>query len=137
MPRGAEVVFTPLTGYDLLDYLGNVSSLVVVDTVVSGKAAPGTVFVLREEDFRSPHGCSPHYLGLLEPLALARRLGLPVADHVIFVAVEAADCTTVGGEMDPAVLAAVPVVVDLVAEILRTRSSSLSFSGGPPSQTSS
>jgi hypothetical protein len=46
-------------------------------------------------------------------------LGLPVAEEVVFLAVEAADCSTVGGTMHPAVRAAVSSIVRLVHNLLR------------------
>ena len=116
----ADVVFSFETGFDLLDYVLNVSSLLVVDTVITGGADPGTVYVLREEDLQTVPGNSPHYVGLLETLRLARKLRLPVAENVVVIAVEGADCFTVGGSMHPAVEAAIPQVVALARDLMAT-----------------
>jgi hydrogenase maturation protease len=103
-----EVVETALTGMYLLEAVVGASRLIVVDSVVTGSAEPGTVDVLGEEDFAgAPAGGSPHYIGLFEALDLARGLGLDVPDEVVIVAVEAGDYFTVGGEMTAAVGAAV------------------------------
>jgi hypothetical protein len=48
---------------------------------------------------------------------LAKELLLNVPEEVIILAVEAADCLTIGGKMHDAVKCAVGLVVDLVAEI--------------------
>jgi hydrogenase maturation protease len=119
LPPGTEVVQNDLTGFGLLDDLLEVPHLVVVDTVRTGAAPPGTVHLIREEDLRSAPGPSLHYVGLLEMLHLARRLGLPAPQEVAILAVEASDCTTIGGEMHPALREAVPLVVELVVGILR------------------
>jgi len=116
-PASLDVVETPVSGFALIDYLPNVSCLLVVDTVQTGKAAPGTIHLVREGDIKSVSGCSPHYVGLFETLELARKLLPSVPQEVIILAVEAADCTTLGGAMHPAVQAAVPVALDLVREI--------------------
>jgi hydrogenase maturation protease len=114
-----EVVETALTGMYLLEAVVGASRLIVVDSVVTGSAEPGTVEVLGEEDFAgAPAGGSPHYIGLFEALDLARGLGLDVPDEVVIVAVEAGDYFTVGGGMTAAVGAAVPVVVDRVLALL-------------------
>jgi len=119
-----EVVETALTGMYLLEAVVGASRLIVVDSVVTGSAEPGTVDVLGEEDFAgAPAGGSPHYIGLFEALDLARGLGLDVPDEVVIVAVEAGDYFTVGGEMTAAVGAAVPVVVDRVLALLAGESS--------------
>lgn len=114
LPRvgAVEVVETALTGMYLLEAVVGASRLIVVDTVASGANDPGTVLELTESDLAGPRGGSPHYIGLLETLDLARGLGLEVPSDVVIVAVEAGDSMTVGGEMTRSVLAAVPVVVE-------------------------
>lgn len=119
-PPNVEVIATPEAGFHLLDYVLDVHRLVVVDTVVTGTASPGTIHEFHEGDLEALPGGSPHYVGLHETLALARCLHLPVAEEVIFLAVEASDCLTVGGAMHPTVRGAVPSVVRRVRELLRT-----------------
>lgn len=121
LPRAGpiEVVETALTGMYLLEAVVGASRLIVVDTVVTGTNEPGTVLELKECDLDGPRGGSPHYIGLLETLDLARALGLDVPDDVVIVAVEAGDYTTVGGEMTPPVGAAVPVVVDRTMALIQ------------------
>lgn len=106
-----EVVETALTGLYLLEAVVGASRLIVVDTIATGATEPGTVLELQESDLAGPRGGSPHYIGLLEALDLARALGLEVPADVVVVAVEAGDSMTVGGEMTRPVWAAVPVVV--------------------------
>lgn len=113
-----EVVETALTGMYLLEAVVGASHLIVVDTVVTGSAEPGTVAVLEESDFAGVPGGSPHYVGLFEALELARGLGLDVPAGVMIVAVEAGDYLTVGGGMTAPVGAAVPIVVDRVLALL-------------------
>lgn len=107
-----EVVETALTGMYLLDAVVGARRLVVIDTIVTGNDPPGTVRVLDESDFSGPRGASPHYVGLLEALDLARSLGLGAPEEVAIVAVEAGDYLTIGGEMTEPVAAAVPTVVE-------------------------
>jgi len=114
----AEVVCASEAGFDLLDYILNVSSLAVVDTILTGTADPGTVYVLGDEDLRVTSGSSPHYTGLMEVLQLGERLALPIPEKVVIIAVEAADCLTVGGAMHPAVRDAVPRVVNLIRRLV-------------------
>jgi hydrogenase maturation protease len=117
-PPHVEVIGTPEAGFHLLDYVLNVHRLIVVDTVVTGTASPGTIHEFHENELETVPGGSPHYVGLYETLTLARCLGLPVAEEVIFLSVEAADCSTVGGAMHPAVRAAVPSVARIVRDLL-------------------
>jgi len=118
-PPGVEVVYTSESGFHLLDYVQNVTHLIVVNTLETGRADPGALYILREGDVQSAPGGSPHFIGLFETLALGRKLGLSVPDHVTILAVEPADCLTVGGPIHPAVEAAIPRVVRLVREIVQ------------------
>ena len=117
-----ETVWTTETGFDLLDRLEGASRLIVVDTIMTGQASPGTVHVFKEGDIRPVPGGSPHFIGLFEVLEAARQLGLRVPRTVTILAVEAADCSTVGGAMHPDVLAAVPAVADRIGRFLETGS---------------
>jgi len=51
-------------------------------------------------------------------LAVGRKLDLDVPRETIVIAVEASDCTTVGGPIHPDVQAAIPAVVELVGRFL-------------------
>ena len=113
-PANVEVLSTPETGFQLLDYALNVGRLIVVDTVVTGSAPPGTIYEIRDVDLKSLTGVSPHYVGLFEVLAVSRHVGLPAAEEVIILAVEAEDCFCIGKDMHPAVLAAVPGLIKMV-----------------------
>ena len=117
LPGTAEVVFTSAMGFDLMDDVLGAPRLLVVDTIETGTRPPGTVHLLREEDVRPVPGGSPHYIGLFETLKLGRKLQLDVPKDVIIIAVEPADCLTVGGAMTPAVQEAVPSVVNLVQRL--------------------
>jgi hydrogenase maturation protease len=112
-----DVVFTTDSGFHLIDYLAEIELLVVVDSIQTGNVPPGTLYVVRSSDMRSVYGPSPHYVGLLETLQLAKELLLNVPKDVIILAVEAADCLTLGGKMNDGVKSAVGLVADLVAEI--------------------
>lgn len=110
-----EVVESRESGLRLLDYLGT-PHLIVVDAVSTGCEPPGTVYVLDPDQLSCAHGASPHYAGLHEALILGRALGMAVAGQATILAVETADCRTVGGPMTPAVEQAVSRVVELICQ---------------------
>jgi hydrogenase maturation protease len=112
-----EVVFSTDSGFHLLDNLLETDLIVVIDCIQTTTVPPGTLYILRSSDMKSSFGPSPHYVGLLETLQLAKELLLNVPKDVIILAVEAADCLTLGGKMHDAVKSAVGLAADLVAEI--------------------
>ena len=112
------VVASSQAGFHLLDELLGVSRLVVVDSIQTGAAKPGTVYVLDEHAKRPVHSVSSHSLGIFEVLAVARTVGLPVPEECVILAVEASDCTTVGGSMHRDVEAAIPVLLEWIGQFL-------------------
>jgi hydrogenase maturation protease len=108
-------------GFGLLDDLLGAARLLVVDTIITGSAGPGTIHVFTTDDVDPAPGGSPHFLGLFEVLEVARRLRLAVPEEAAIIAVEAADCTTVGGAIHPNLLSVIPEVVELAGRILGIR----------------
>ncbi|MGQ0719994.1 MAG: hydrogenase maturation protease [Candidatus Eiseniibacteriota bacterium] len=113
-----DVVVTSEAGFRLMDHLLGVQRVVVVDTVRTGRTEPGTLHVVAAEDVDHVRGASPHAVGLFETLEAARAMRLPVATEVVIVAVEAADCETIGGPMTSAVDGAVDVAVRRIVEMV-------------------
>jgi hydrogenase maturation protease len=114
-----ELVETSLTGMYLLEAIVGASRLIVIDSVVTGSAEPGTVLELGERDLVGPRGSSPHYIGILETLDLARALGLDPPAEVVIIGVEAGDYWTVGGKMTEAVATALPAVVERAMSLVQ------------------
>ena len=114
----AEVLCSSQSGFHVLDQLLGVSRLLVVDCIQTGAARPGTVYVLDEHSVRPMPGGSSHSLGIFDVLAAARALGLPAPEECLILAVEAADCTTVGGSMHPDVEAAIPDLLERIGQFL-------------------
>ena len=116
--KQVDVVASSQAGFHVMDEMLGVSRLLVVDSIRTGAAKPGTVYVLDEHAIGPVPGVSSHSLGIFEVLAVARRLGLPAPAECVILAVEAADCTTVGGSMNPDVAAAIPVVLEWIGQFL-------------------
>lgn len=72
-----DVMVSSEAGFNLIDHLLGASRLLVVDTIVTGVAKPGTLHVFEEAIFRPTPRASPHRAGLFEVLAAAQALGLP------------------------------------------------------------
>ena len=118
-PGVIEVVQSSSAGYDLMDHLLGARRLLVVDTIVTGRARPGAISVFTADRVQpAAPGGSPHFLGLFEVLAVGRKLHLDVPREIIVIAVEASDCITVGGPIHPDVQSAIPEVVELVGRFL-------------------
>jgi hydrogenase maturation protease len=113
-----DILHSSESGFQLLDHVLGVHQLVVVDTVHSGNAPPGTIYQFRECELALVPGGSPHYVGLCEALALGRKLRLPVVKEVIILAVEAVECMTMGAEMSSSVRSTIPRLVSMVRQMM-------------------
>jgi hydrogenase maturation protease len=114
----AHVVESSEGGLALLDEVLGFEQLVVVDTVLTGSAPPGTVHVVWDDALAAVPGGAPHAVGIFEALALGRALGLAVPTRVSVVAVEAADLVGIGCPMTPEVRSALDTVVNVVADLV-------------------
>ncbi len=107
---GVDVTESPLAGLALLDLFLGYDRAVVLDGIRTGKAAPGTVMALGPGDLSAVVAPSPHYAGLPEMLAVARRLELGFPAEVVVLAVEAEDPFTIGAGLSDAVRGALPAL---------------------------
>jgi hydrogenase maturation protease len=115
---GLDVVTTSESGLYLLDHIQNTKRLIIIDVIVSGRSPTGTIYRLEEDDLQTTPGGSPHYVGLLDTIAIGRKADVQMPDTLVVLAVEAADLTTVGGPMSPGVRNSLSKVVDLVRQML-------------------
>ena len=115
-------------GMELIEDLSGLDLLIVLDTIVAGKA-PGTVISLLGDDvpvfFRKK--MSPHQIGLCDVLASLELLeALPRETMVFGVQPESLE---LGLELSPVVAAGVPELVELAAAALQARGYRLEAAG--------
>ncbi len=114
-----EIVETALSGLALLDLMIGFDRALIIDSVCTGRRPPGTVCELAPADLDAVVAPSPHFSGLPELLALARRLEVPFPTAIRILTVETADPYTLGAGLTPAVARALPELVARAREILR------------------
>jgi len=93
---------------------------VIVDSIQTGREAPGFVHELDTAALSQLTGRTPHFLGVSETLALGRQLGLAMPERVKIFAIEVEDPFTLGTALGPALAAALPRIVARIAAALPT-----------------
>jgi hydrogenase maturation protease len=106
-------------GLALLDFIVGYRAVLIVDSIQTGQAPPGTIHELDAASLKRITGRTPHFLGVGETLALGRQLGLSVPDCVKIIAIEVEDPFTLGTQMTPALQDALPLVAQRVTAALR------------------
>lgn len=114
----ADVQETAWHGVALLEVFIGYERAILMDAVMTGKHAPGTIIEINPDELAPVQGASPHFTGLPEMIAMAKELDLEFPKNFRIFAVEVADPHTVGGEMTPAVRDAIPALCERVCAAL-------------------
>jgi hydrogenase maturation protease len=117
---GIDVRETTEMGLALLDFITGYSTVVIVDSIQTGREAPGFLHELEAAALSQLTGRTPHFLGVSETLALGRQLGLPMPERVKIFAIEVEDPFTLGTTLGPALEAALPGIVERIAAVVPT-----------------
>jgi hydrogenase maturation protease len=112
-----EVRTTTEMGLALLDEIVDRAGIVLVDSVQTGEAPPGSIHEIDSIGLSRVLTTAPHFLGIGETLALGKMLGLAMPREVRIIAVEVADPHTLGTKMTPAIELAVAPAGERVIEL--------------------
>jgi hydrogenase maturation protease len=107
-------------GLALLDYFTGYRVVVIVDSIQTGKVAPGFLHELDAAALTRIAGRTPHFVGVSETLGLGKELGLPMPERVRIFAIEVEDPFTLGTTMTPVLQAALPALVARIATAVRS-----------------
>ena len=113
-----DVRETTEMGLALLDFITGYRTVVIVDSIQTGKASPGFLHELDAPALNQLTGRTPHFVGVSETLALGRQLGLAMPEQVRIFAIEVEDPFTLGTAMTPALQSALPGIVQRIAVAL-------------------
>ncbi len=111
-----EVRETTEMGLTLLDQLTGFPAAVIVDSIQTGKAAPGFVHELDAASLKQLSGSTPHFVGVGETLATGRQLGIPMPELVQILAIEVADPFTLGTSLSPALQRQMPTILGKIRD---------------------
>jgi hydrogenase maturation protease len=106
-------------GLALLDFITGYRAVAIVDSIQTGKEAPGFLHELNDAVFNQMTGRTPHFVGVSETLALGKQLGLAMPEHVRIYAIEVEDPFTMGTALTPALQAALPGIVARIRTALQ------------------
>jgi hydrogenase maturation protease len=109
-----DVRETTEMGLALLDFITGYREVVIVDSIQTGKAAPGYLHELDAVALNQLTGRTPHFVGVGETLALGRQLGLAMPEQVRIFAIEVEDPFTLGTALTATLQAALPGIVERI-----------------------
>ena len=106
-------------GLALLDFITGYHVVAIVDSIQTGKAAPGFLHELDALALNQLTGRTPHFVGVGETLALGKQLGLAMPEQVRIFAIEVEDPFTLGTALTPTLQAALPGIVARIRTALQ------------------
>jgi hydrogenase maturation protease len=106
-------------GLALLDFITDYRAVAIVDSIQTGKAAPGFLHELDATALNQLTGRTPHFVGVSETLALGKQLGLAMPEQVRVFAIEVANPFTLGTALTPALQAALPGIIARIRTALQ------------------
>jgi hydrogenase maturation protease len=117
---GITIMETGVAGLSLLDLLVGYDRAIIIDAIqtVGGKA--GQVYRLEPKDFDTAlHTASAHGIDFTTALEFGKKLGLPLPQEIVILAIEASDVSTFSEECTPQVTRAIPTCVEMVLQELK------------------
>ncbi len=93
--ENVDFKYTCEMGLALLDYIVGYDSLIIIDSIKTGKVLPGTVLEIGIDDVNCAGMTSPHFLGVKETVELGKKLGLSMPGSIYIFAIEIEDPYTV------------------------------------------
>ncbi|HMK39065.1 MAG TPA: hydrogenase maturation protease [Bacteroidota bacterium] len=111
---------SPVAGFALLDLLSGYDRALIIDASATGGAPPGTVREFTQEEFTADASTSPHYAGLPDVLALARRLGIPLPAEIRILGMEIENQGELHEGLGPVAAGSLPEFLRRAGEILDT-----------------
>ena len=118
LPDDVDVVESSEAGLALLEHIEGYDRVLLLDAVVTGRCAPGTVIELSPDDLEKIVAPSPHYAGIPEVLEMGRRLGLKMPCEMRILALEVERPDTVCEGLTSSVEAGLPSFVARAAQVV-------------------
>lgn len=115
LPQSVEVLSASLGGFNLLEYFTNREKVLIVDTIITGEDAPGTLRQFSAGIFTPGNNLiSSHQISLPAVLEFGKIIGVNMPKVVDVLTVEAGDIETIGCQLTPPVLQAVEHVPAMI-----------------------
>ena len=118
-PGDVTLTASDVSGFAILDHIADCDEVVIVDAIQTVNGRPGDIYRLDLNDFRvTKHTPSAHDVDLPTALEIGKILNMKLPGKISIVAIEIPDAYEFSNDLTPPVLAAVPLAVQMVRDIL-------------------
>lgn len=116
--EGKDVELIEKTGYSLLDYLEGRESVIIVDSVMTGRHRIGEILTLTPDDLERFSPSSSHYTGIPELLKLMKQLDLVLPTDFRVIGIEVEDPYTVSTKISRKLETEVTRIAEAIHKII-------------------
>ncbi len=131
--NGADVVEAPVAGFALLDFLEGYDRVLIIDSVSDRSVSPGSLVEFSPNELPKNLYSSPHFVGLNDVIALAKRLDIPFPTSIRILAVGIEPSYVLREGLSSTIAPCVTDVVDAAGRILRSWGAAIPDAGELPS----
>ncbi len=115
-----DVTEASAAGFRVIDEIIGYDKLLIIDSIKTGKAAPGTLFKFNTEDFKNTlHFSSPHDISFFDAMEIMRAEQEKLPSQIAIYAIEVQNTTTFSEQCTKPVEAVIPQVA---RQIIREQS---------------
>lgn len=101
-------------GLELLDTIQGFNRLILIDAVVTGKHAVGSLIKMMLEDLKGGSAMTRHHVGLTEALELGKRLNMDLPETISIYGIEVKETRTFGESCSPELALQIPHIAEKI-----------------------
>ena len=105
-----------LGGLELLELIRGYERLILIDAVVTGKHAPGTLFRMELNDLKTGSAMTRHHIGFREALELGKRLMIDLPRVITIYGIEVVETRTFSESCSPELASQISKIADEIIQ---------------------
>lgn len=110
-----EVIFAPVAGFFLLDLMNERQAVLIVDSITTDVAAPGTIHFFPAGLLTPSNGLiNSHQISLPTALKFGKKMGYRMPQEIDILAIEIEDNTTLSEQLTEKVAGSVDIVLEKI-----------------------
>ena len=117
--KNIDVVEASAAGFRIIDEIIGYDILIIIDSIKTGKAKPGTLHKFSINDFeKTLHHSSPHDISLFDAFEVMRKQNVKLPSQIEIYAIEVEDTSTFSEKCTELVESAIPKTVQQIMKEL-------------------
>lgn len=110
-----EVLEASAAGFRVVDEMIGFDKLILIDSIITNKNVPGTLYKLGPEDFsKTAHYASPHDISLFDAFKIVKEQNYHLPEEIKIYAVEVSDIETLSEQCTEEIQQVIPTIAESI-----------------------